>query len=123
MLGLADAVYCVLHARSLSNRHHGLDTVCICTHALSRAGPPTCPGRVLAMNSSEAATPAEQMPTHRTPEYDEPVVRPGAPDMDASLEPGTVPPPEQKGSTEWYEPEKAAEIKEQLAAEHHNPLG
>jgi len=50
-------------------------------------------------------------------------VRPGAPDMDASLEPGTVPAPEQKGSTEWYEPEKAAEIKEQLAAEHHNPLG
>ena len=60
---------------------------------------------------------------HRTPEYEQPVVRPGAPDMDASMEPGTVPAPEQNASTEWYEPEKAAEIKKTLEAEHSNPLG
>ena len=67
--------------------------------------------------------PAAMPLVHRTPEYEQPVIRPGAPDMDASMEPGTVPAPEQNASTEWYEPEKAAEIKETLEAEHSNPLG
>jgi len=107
----------------VSDRPHGSDMVGVSFHYLSRPILPPVLAACCPRSPSVAATPAEVVLDHRTPEYDEPVVRPGAPDMDASLEPGTVPAPEQKGSTEWYEPEKAAEIKEQLAAEHHNPLG
>ena len=90
----------------------------------------TCPTGVRTHSTAVSVWHGVHDTTHRqtlcacrTPEHDDPVVRPGAPEMDASLEPGTVPAPEQRGSTEWYEPEKAAEIKEQLAAEHQNPLG
>lgn len=62
--------------------------------------------------------------TCRTDDEDEvPEIAPGEPEIDASMEPGTLPASEQDGSTEWYDEEAAAKLRQKQAEEHMSPLG